>query len=277
MQQVYCCSIVSTRFFVRIALSAVLLVPASAFAGKVYVGVAPSEVSSANLAGFQTRYKIDLTNWDAMIGNGTPVSPTSIQSTNLSNTLGTLSGAQYTYRVVNTPGSSLTFSLLHPSGAPSASFSWTTTTPLGGVGVQSVSYNALHPYAQATFAGSSVAFQNASFTLSNPVIQTLGTLPTSGLANNAAPINDSYIVYVNDDGSKGDLGSIGWTFEAQVTITSSGNSREGAKFELSGKTLDFTPPSSPVVAVPETSTWVMGIMALGAALVVVRKSRRTQR
>lgn len=240
------------------------------------MGVAPSEVSSANLAGFQTRYKIDLTNWDAMLGNGTPVAPSSIQSTSVSNTLSVLSGTPYTYRVVNTPGASLTFSLLHPTAGPSAAFSWTSGTPLGGVGLQSVSYNALHPYAQATFAGSSVAFQNATFSLSNPAVQTIGILPASGFANNSAPINDSYIVYVNDDGSKGDLGSIGWTFEAQVTITSPGNSREGAKFELSGKTLDFTPPApAPVVAVPETSTWVMGIIALGAGLVIVRRSRRT--
>jgi len=62
-----------------------------------------------------------------------------------------------------------------------------------------------------------------------------------------------------------------------VTITSGAgntNPKEGAKFELTGKTLDFTPPADSVAAVPETSTWVMGFLAIGAVVFLMRRNAR---
>lgn len=245
---------------VTTALS-VLVSSNASFAGKVYIGVSSADVSDASPSGFQSRYKIDLTNWDQLLGNGISVSGANIKTANVSNTLSVLSGTTFTYTVTNTVGSGITFSLTTPSS--SYALNWSSSESLGGVTAQSVAYNAIHPYAQATFAGSSVQFSNSSFTLADPSIQTFGTLPTSGLANNSNPVIDSYIVYVNDDGTKGNLASIGWTFTSSVTINAPGNSKEGAKFELTGKTLNYSAPS-PVVAVPETSTWVMGILAIGA-------------
>lgn len=251
-----------------VALS--LLTVGVSYGGKVYLGVSSSEVSNATNAGFQTRYRIDLLNWDQMLGNGSNVTLPNFWLNNVSNSLSALSGTQFTYTVSNIVGTGVRFTLSTPTS--SYALSWPVALPLGGVAAQSVPYNAIDIYSQATFAGSSVQFSNPKFTLSNPSIQTVGSLPASGLANNANPVTETYIVYVNDNGTKGNLASIGWTFTANVSITSTGHSKDAARFELTGSNLDYTPQAAPVVAVPETSTWVMGLLALGAVLFVVRRS-----
>jgi hypothetical protein len=161
-----------------------------------------------------------------------------------------------------------------PGSIPAAgnSFTAATLTGAGGAAVtpQTTPYNALHLYSQATALGSAVSFANVSFTVSDPAIVLDGTFPVSGTATNATPVVDSYLAYFNDNGTKGDLSSVGWTFSADVTITGN-NSKEGAKFELTGKTLDYTPPSASVAAVPETGTWVMGLLALAAVILVARR------
>lgn len=275
-----------------LAISAAVLVMSgvNAQAGKIYLGVNATDVANAAAAGVQTRLKIDNTNWDAMLGNGyQPISTGTFVQRDIGNT-GSISGQTFRYEVVNLVGKGLYFTLdktpltapvdfalgygtFAPGSIPSSGNSVTaaTLTGAGGAAVapQTTPYNALHLYSQATSSGSTVNFANVSFTVSDPAIVLDGAFPVSGTATNAIPVVDSYLAYFNDDGTKGDLSSVGWTFSADVTITGN-NSKEGAKFELTGKTLDYTPPSASVAAVPETSTWVMGFLALAAVVLVVR-------
>jgi hypothetical protein len=261
-------------------------------AGKIYLGVGAASVTNANAAYVQTRLKIDNTNWDAMLGNGyQPIAPGTFAQRDIGNT-GSISGQTFRYEVVNLVGQGLYFTLdktpltapvdfslaygtFNSGSVPAAGSSTSAATLLGAGGLQVAPqtnfYNALHLYSQATASGSSVSFANVSFSVSDPSIELNGAFPLSGMANNTTPMVDSYLAYFNDNGTKGDLSSVGWSFSADVTITGN-NSKEGAKFELTGRTLDYTPPASSVAAVPETSTWVMGFLALGAVIFVVRRN-----
>ncbi len=253
-------------------------------AATIYLGVAPSEVSSASPAGVQTRYKIDNTNWDMMLGNGVAVDNTNMITTNVGNQA-TLSGQQFTYRVSNVVGQGIVFTLDsaattgidrslswgNPAGAANSAVN---SAKLGGRAPQTTPYNAIHLFSQATFGGSKVTFSNVLFSITDPTIILEGAFATSGEATNATPVVDSYLAYVNSDGTKGDLSNVAWTFSADVKITSTGNPKEGAKFEITGKSLDYTPPSSPIsplIPVPEPSTAILGLFAMGAGVLVRRR------
>jgi len=262
------------------------------FGGRVYLGIGSQDVSNASPSGVQTRYKIDNTNWDAMLGSGASVAPGYFVSRDSGN-IGSLSGQTFHYQVMNLVGEGLYFTLnnpgtagldyamsygsFNPGSVPSANSSVNSATLLGVGGVattpQTTPYNGLHLYSQATASGSSVAFSNVSFTLADSSIQVTGAFPTSGLANNGTPVVDSYLAYFNNDGTKGDLSSIGWTFDADVTITGApgSNPKEGAKFEFTGKSMNYTQPGESLTAVPETSTWVMGFFALGVVALLARR------
>lgn len=277
----------TTKAFLNVSLAtcAPFLLSRPSGAATIYLGVDPSEVSSASPAGVQTRYKIDNTNWDMMLGNGIAVDTSNIITTNVGN-MASLSGQQFTYTVSNIIGQGIVFTL--DSAATTGvdrGISWgnpagpanvaANSAKLGGLAPQTTPYNALHLYSQATFGGSKVSFSNASFTVSDPLIVLQGAFATSGEANNTTPVVDSYLAYFNTDGTKGDLSNIGWTFSADVKITAPGNSKEGAKFEITGKSLDYSPPSipiSPLIPVPEPGTAIMGLFAMGAAAWVRRRS-----
>lgn len=260
-------------------------------AGQVYLDVAAADVTNANPAGVQTRYKISSTNWDAMIGNGVqPIIPASINAKDLGNN-SNLSGTTFSYEVTNLVGQGLYLSLKNLNtnyttvlsygnfaSSPVASNVWQNATSLNGVFPQTSAYNALHLYAQASTVGDQVAYANASFTINTPGITLNGLLPASGSAQYGVnTTTESYIAYFNDDGTKGDLSNIGWTFKSDVTVTRTtvSGSAESAKFEFTGKTLDYTPPGGGVAAVPETSTWTMGFLALGAVVFMVRRKGKS--
>lgn len=225
-----------------------------------------------------------------MLGNGVVVDTSNITSRDLGNN--SLSGKQYNYTVVNLVGKGLYYKLTPLTGGGNTVVSswgnisaldiaggftpgqWTNVATLGGVAPQTTPYNALHLYAQASSSGDQVDYSNVSFNINTPGITTTGTLPTSGQAKfGVQTVSDSYIAYFNDDNSAGDLASVGWSFSADVTVTrgAASGSGESAKFEFTGKTMTYTPPASPTAAVPETSTWVMGLLALGTAIVVMRR------
>jgi len=143
--------------------------------------------------------------------------------------------------------------------------------------------------------GATVSFENAEFTFTDPTIQTFGTLASVGsLANGEGhfsnvlgyytqSVESSYLVYFNDDGTQGDLSAIGWTFAADVTLNLPTNpaAYSGAGIGLFGVNGDLSPSSgsgssSPVAAVPETSTWVMGFLALGATVFLARRKTNRQ-
>lgn len=145
---------------------------------------------------------------------------------------------------------------------------------LGGRAPQTSPYIAIHLFSRATFTGNKVNFSNVSFTVTDPTINLVDAFAASGEANNTTPVVDSYLAYFNSDGSKGDLSTVGCRFSANVSITSTGNSKESAKFEITGKTLDYTPPmilQRPAGALPETSTAVIGLVAMGTALLIRRR------
>lgn len=266
-----------------VAFAPFLLSRPAAAVSTIYVGIDPSKVSSASPAGVQTRYKIDNTNWDMMLGNGVAVDYTNIITTNVGNQA-SLSAQQFTYTVSNVLGQGIVFRLDSaatigvdriiswgsPAGPANVALN---SAKLGGYAPQTLPYNAIHLFSQATFAGSKVAFSNVLFTVSDPTIILEGAFATSGEANNTTPVVDSYLAYFNSDGTKGDLSNVAWTFSADVKITSTGNSKEGAKFEITGKSLDYTPPSpiSPLVPVPEPSTAILGLFAMGAGVLVRRR------
>ncbi|MEI6490971.1 MAG: hypothetical protein WCO94_00360 [Verrucomicrobiota bacterium] len=271
-----------------IALIAFAISNGSARAGQVYLGVDSGDVTNANPAGVQTRYKISSTNWDAMIGNAVqPIVPASINAKDLGNN-SALSGTPFSYEVTNLVGQGLYLSLKNLNtnyttvlsygnfaSSPVASNFWQNATSLNGVFPQTTPYNALHLYAQASTVGDQVVYANASFTINTPGITLNGLLPASGSAQYGVnTTTQSYIAYFNDNGTKGDLSSIGWTFKSNVTVsrTTASGSGESAKFEFTGKTLDYTPPGGGVAAVPETSTWIMGFLALGAVVFMVRRN-----
>jgi hypothetical protein len=287
---------VKTKLVQALSIAAIALAISTpqAQAGKIYLGVSGSDVSNANPAGVQTRLKIDNTNWDVMLGNGDqPIRTGSFLQTDIGSS-SNISGTTYRYTVVNQVGGGLSFTLdrtplttrvdfalaygtLAPGiiVTPNRSVSAATLLGPGNVQIapQTIPYNALHLFSQATAVGSTVSFENVTFGVTDPTIELDGAFPLSGMANNTTPMVDSYLAYFNDNGTKGDLSSVGWSFSADVTITGN-NSKEGAKFELTGKTLDYTPSAGAVAAVPETSTWVMGFLALGAVIFVVRRNSK---
>ena len=228
-----------------------------------------------------------------MLGSGASVANGYMVTRDAGNQ-GSLSGKTFNYTVTNTVGQGVSFVLNNPttSGNDFSLYFGTGTAPQGNsavsastllgpggasVAVQTTPYNGLHLFSQATTSGATVSFANISFSVSTPGITLNGAFPTSGTANNANSVVDSYLAYFNDNGTKGDLSSVGWTFSADVTITSpsGSNPKEGAKFEFTGKTLDYTAPSSSVAAVPETGTWVMGLLALGAVVLLVRRNAKS--
>ena len=270
------------------ALVTLVISNGSGQAGQVYLDVAASDVTNADPAGVQTRYKISSNNWDTMIGNAVqPIVSASINAKDLGNN-SNLSGTPFSYEVTNLVGQGLYFSLKNLNtnnttvlsygnfaSSPVASNVWQNATSLNGVSPQTTPYNALHLYAQASTAGDQVVYANASFTINTPGITLNGLLPASGSAQYGVnTTTQSYIAYFNDNGTKGDLSSIGWTFKSNVTVsrTTASGSGESAKFEFTGKTLDYTPPGGGVAAVPETSTWIMGFLALGAVVFMVRRN-----
>jgi hypothetical protein len=273
------------------ALVAFAISNGSVRAGQVYFDVDSGDVTNANPAGVQTRYKVSSTNWDAMIGNGVqPIVTPSINAKDLGNNPA-LSGTPFTYEVTNLAGQGVYLSLTNLNTnyttvlsygnfatSPVASNFWQNATSLNGVAPQTVPYNALHLYAQASSTGDQVSYTNATFTINTPGITLNGLLPASGSAQYGGNTStDSYIAYFNDDGTKGDLSNIGWTFKSDMTVsrgTPSG-SGESAKFEFTGKTLDYSPPAGGVAAVPETSTWVMGFLALGTVVFLVRRNAKS--
>lgn len=276
------------------ALVTLVISNGSGQAGQVYLDVAASDVTNADPAGVQTRYKISSTNWDAMIGNAVqPIVPASINSNpggNLGNNAN-LSGTTFSYEVTNLVGQGLYLSLKDLNtnyttvlsygdfaSSPVASNVWQNATSLNGVSPQTTPYNALHLYAQASTVGDQVVYANASFTINTPGITLNGLLPASGSAQYGVnTTTQSYIAYFNDNGTKGDLSNIGWTFKSDVTVTRTtvSGSAESAKFEFTGKTLDYTSPGGGVTAVPETSTWIMGFLALGAVVFMVRRNAKS--
>lgn len=277
------------RFF-RTTLSAAIGVAlsASAHAGTVYLNVTPDVGSTPTPAGVQTRYKISNTNWDMMLGNAAAVTPADINARDLGNNPA-LSGKQYNYTVVNLVGKGLYFKLTPLTGGGNTAVNswggitagdigsynvWTNQTTLNGVAPQTTPYNSLHVYAQASSTGDQVDFANVTFNINTPGNAFIGSLPTSGQAKfGVQPVTDSYLAYFNDDGSVGDLSNVNWAFSADVTVTrgAASASGESAKFELTGKTLSYSAPT----AVPETTTWVMGFLALGAAVVLLRTRQKT--
>jgi len=288
------------KWTLKLALAGFVLSQGFLQAGIVHLGVDSSQVSSVSPAGFQTRFKLDNTNWDAMLGNAVqPITSSSILSANLGNTAA-LSGATHSFRVTNVPGQGIAFQLNplsnisnvttlawgnfsapFPGGSVSAPTLYSSEAG-AQIAPQTSPYNSIHLFAMANALGDQVSFSGAQFTswLPSGPITNAGTLPTSGAAvNGVSNVFDSYIVYTNDDGTPGDLSSVSWTFFADVTITrtQTGGS-EAAKFEFTGKNVTFgtAPPSGETPAsVPETSTWLMGVLALGAVLHLMR--RRTLR
>ena len=263
----------------------------SARAGQVYLGVDSGDVTNAAPAGVQTRYKISSNNWDAMIGNAVqPIVTPSINAKDLGNN-SNLSGTTFSYEVTNLVGQGLYLSLKNLNtnsttvlsygnfaSSPVASNVWQNAASLNGVSPQTTPYNALHLYAQASTVGDQVVYANASFTINTPGITLNGLLPASGSAQYGVnTFTDSYIAYFNDNGTKGDFSNIGWTFKSDVTVsrTTVSGSAESAKFEFTGKTLDYTPAGVGVAAVPETSTWIMGFLALGAVVFMVRRNAKS--
>ncbi|MBU6326723.1 MAG: hypothetical protein KGQ89_03765 [Verrucomicrobia bacterium] len=97
---------------------------------------------------------------------------------------------------------------------------------LGGRAPQTSPYIAIHLFSRATFTGNKVNFSNVSFTVTDPTINLVDAFAASGEANNTTPVVDSYLAYFNSDGSKGDLSTVGCRFSANVSITSTGNSKE---------------------------------------------------
>lgn len=268
------------------ALVALSISRGNLHAGQIYLGLGASDVANANPAGVQTRYKISAVNWDATIGNAVqPIIPASINAINLG-TNANLSGTTFTYEVGNIVGQGVYLSLKNLNtnntsvlswgnfnASPVAANTWQNAGNLNGVFPQTTPYNALHLFAQASTLGDGVTFSNANFTINTPGITLNGLLPASGSAQFGLNTTyDSYIAYFNDNGTQGDLSTVGWTFTSNVTVsrTTASNSGESAKFEFTGKTLDYTPPSSPA-AVPETSTWIMGFLALAAVVILVRR------
>ena len=273
------------------ALATLVISNGTGQAGQVYLDVAAADVANANPAGVQTRYKISSTNWDAMIGNGVqPIVPASINAKDLGNN-SNLSGTPFSYEVTNLVGQGLYLSLKNLNtnyttvlsygnfaSSPVASNFWQNASGLNGVSPQTTPYNALHLYAQASTVGDQVVYANASFTINTPGITLNGLLPASGSAQYGVnTTTQGYIAYFNDNGTKGDLSNIGWTFKSDVTVTRTtvSGSAESAKFEFTGKTLDYTPPGGGVTAVPETSTWIMGFLALGAVVFMVRRNAKS--
>jgi len=212
-----------------VAAVALAISNTGAQAGKVYLGVGASDVTNANPAGVQTRLKIDNTNWDAMLGNGDqPVRTGSFLQADLGSN-SNLSGTTYRYNVVNLVGQGLTFTLDRTPLTPRVDFSLAYGTFTSGIVVtptrsvsaatllgagnvqiapQTSPYNAIHLFSQATATGSTVRFENVTFGVTDPTIELVGSLPTSGLADNATPFVDSYLAYFNDNGTKGDLSTV---------------------------------------------------------------------
>jgi hypothetical protein len=249
-----------------------ILTTVQSIAGTVYLGVSPSQVSNVSAAGFGAGYSISNGNSDITLR---PAVPTlDYRHADLGN-VAQLSGRSIHLTLKNVVSNGFDTGLFFEAAAsPNGQKTLTWRAAISGILPQAVPYSAIDLYSVATFLGSAVQFSSPKFTLAYPTIALNGSLPPSGLVNHGSPTSDSYIVFLNDDGSKGNLASVGWSFSADVTITASGTTGDVTKFELSGKTLNYTPSSVATAAVPETSTWVMGFLALGAVVFLV--SRRTK-
>lgn len=253
-----------------------------AFASTIQLNVASAQISNAQAAGFQTRYKLDNTNWDMMLGNGQAVSAANITTANLGN-VPSLSGDNWLYEVSNVAGQGMYFKMTDVTSQASRLLAWgsfqpnvlpTATTSSTVATLNSVApspfYNALHLLASSTVPGSA-SFSNASFTVSTAGINVNGIFPSSGNASNPSPSTkqDVYIAYTDGAGNALDLGTVNWAFSTNVQLTRTSGSSEGVKLEWTGKTLDYAP-------VPEPAT--MGMT--GAAILIVgliARSRFIQR
>jgi len=156
-------------------------------------------------------------------------------------------------------------------------------------------YNLLDFHSVTRNPGATVSFTNTSFTLSDNTIQIFGSPaaggfladgggifhPFDGYYSQSVEFSDT-LAYFNDDGTHGDLSTVNWTYSADVTLTIPSNpaAYSTAEFGVFGGSGDYTPSSGSgsassgsVAAVPETSTWVMGFLALGAVTLLIRKNK----
>jgi hypothetical protein len=259
-----------------------------AFAGTIYLNVTPNASPVPAPIGVQTRYKIDTTNWDMMLGTGEqPITNHTTMTVNMSNSLSFFDNKTFHYKVVNIAGEGVYFQLDDPNTAgvdfqrawgtfsalPAANNSATSATlrnkaNTADVTPASFDYNGLHllALANASTFTNEVLFSNAVFTAPGQTL--VGTLPSSGSAKSTGPnTNEAYLAYFTSGNTPGNLASIDWTFEADVILKASGgNPKEGLKFEFTGKTFDFTP-------IPEPASILSALTGLGLAGLLARKAR----
>jgi len=198
----------------------------------------------------------------AVAGVFSPSSGSDYRYTTASN----VNGQQFSYSLTNVVGQGVSMSLTPLGGSSSFSFQ-TIQIPASVAG-----YNALDIRAYAD-GGKAVDWQNISFSIATSD-QVLGAITPGSLTSVAGDTIYKSIAYFQNDGSKADLSQVNWTFSADVTLVESPSSGGFASFTASSVSSDPPPPSG-VASVPETSTWVMGLLALGAVGVLIRQKRQT--
>jgi len=259
-----------THLLIALAVSGLFT---GAQAGIVRLGVPADEISGpVNTSGFVVQYSINSNPGTFAYANDADTYDSNI----LAETT-TVSGQTFRLELTNTANVGTTVSL-QSLNAPSP-FSLLSTSPLS----PGTAFNGLSFLAIGGGSEFQLDFSNISFTTPDPQVTVTGSIAPASLGGTPWPImqsTQSFLAYTNDDGSAGDLSAISWTFGADVTLThtpGSGPPEPGfVGVTLNPASFSYTAPAAPA-AVPETSTWVMGFLALGATVFLARRKTAVNR
>jgi hypothetical protein len=237
----------------------------TAQAGQIYLGEGQGVITNSVWSNFGATIYSDNGTGFAYSGIYSPPAVNEYHYTSPS----TIDGQKFRFQLTNVVGEGVSFAL-SPLGTPSP-FSFTTFQIPASFGA----YNALD-ISTSSGLEKAISWDNFSFATSPslPVNGAFSPMTLSSQSGSFQP-NYRYLTFANDDGTPGDLSSIGWSFGADVTLLASPGG--WAYLNVYGVSGNYTSPSgsgSPA-AVPETSTWVMGFLALGASVVLIRRQTRS--
>jgi hypothetical protein len=230
-------------------------------AANIYLDVDAAELSGMSGV-FTARDRMSVTGVDQMLFLGSPVgfpaadrvsirSPFS-GSSNYDFGLSYAAATQtFTYSLTN---SAITGNV---TGGSTGTLTYAVSGPLA--------FNILHIYASSSVLGSSVSFMNLTF---NPGtgLTSVGALETAGGSSaGGTPTYDQWLAAPTGT----NLALFDWSATARVSLVAGGTrpNDEGIKFEITGKTGEYTPPT-PVVDVPAPAALALfglGLAALGVA------------